>query len=69
MRYAVEVWRYHKKSEYCVCKKKDVSRFISHTINDYDNGECAYHIYLIIFGIYKGISFRQKMKFLEKARQ
>ena len=69
MRYRVEVWRYHKKCECYVGKKKDIPKFISHTIDDYDNGECAYRIYRIFFGIYMRISFRRKMKFLRQARQ
>lgn len=69
MRYGVEVWRYYKKCEYYVGKKKDIPKFISYTIDDYDDGECSYRIYKIIFGIYKQVSFKQKMKFLEQARQ
>lgn len=69
MRYCVEVWRHHKKCEYFVGKKKDIPKFISHTIDDYDNGGCSYRIFRITFGIYKEISFKQKMEFLEQARQ
>jgi hypothetical protein len=69
MTYKVEVWRDHKRCECYVGKKKDIPKFISHTIDDYDNGECAYRIYRIFFGIYKRVSFRQKMKFLEQARK
>lgn len=69
MIYGVEVWRYHKKCEYFVGKKKDIPKFISHTIDDYDDGECSYRIFRITFGVYREVSFKQKMKFLEQARQ
>lgn len=73
--YAVEVWRYGERWRFYICRKEDIPRFISHTIEDYDKGECAYRIYRIFFYNYtfckhmKEISFRQKMKFLKQARQ
>lgn len=71
MTYAVEVWREpeHERWRYYVCKKKEISRFISHTIDDYDNGKYSYRIFRIIFDRHMEISYRQKMKFLKQARQ
>lgn len=71
MIYGVEIWRYHKKCKYLVGNKKHTLKVISRYINDYDEGECAIHIYRIMFFglLIRRVSLSKKMKFLEQARQ